>query len=197
MAKFNIADVEDVLWSVTYRCNLHCVYCSVDAGEECIGQAELETDEIDRIIEQLDKLPNLQSIILSGGEFLLSKHFEYILDKFNGRNKDIFVITNGTYTSDKIIKTLQKYRPTLMVSADSAKEEVNSLTRGKNKLELTAKNISKYLEAGIEIVLIAVVTRHNINHICDDLAQWRKCGVRNALLQQLHAEGRGDRKSVV
>jgi len=185
-------DIQDVLWTVTSRCNLNCIYCSVNAGKNIHPTKDLELWQIDRIIEQFRKMASLQSIILSGGEFLLTTHYQYILESLSLMNKNLFVITNGTYLKRETIEVLLRYMPTIMISADSSQENINAKTRGKKKLELTVRNISKYLEAGLDIVLIMVVTKYNINTIPEDLIYWRQLGVKNVLLQQLHAEGRGN-----
>ena len=191
MEEFDINKVEDVLWSLTEICNLKCIYCSVEAGPYA-PVIEPSKAEIDHILKQLRKLPNLKSLILSGGEALLSRNLPYALGEASSLCPNIYVITNGVKLPSKAVDTLRFHRPTVMVSIDSTNESINKYTRGAGILEKTLLTLKPLQSMDLPVVVISVVTRFNINGIKEDLTFLYNFGIRNVLLQQLHCEGRAD-----
>lgn len=91
---------------LTYDCNFDCSYCFESNANK--DENTLMTEEmIDRIE---DLFPNIESILLYGGEPLLEKNMEiikYIVKKYP--NKKYRIITNG-YNIDKYIDILKKIR---------------------------------------------------------------------------------------
>lgn len=186
---FDLSKIEDVLWSLTDACNLKCVYCSVEAGGEA-PCSEMPPAGIGRIFAELQTLPNLQSLILSGGEAVLSRHFPEVVERASQLCPNVFVITNGVRVGPAAWRALRMHRPTVMISIDALDERVNALTRGARTLEKSLATLGAVQAMGLTVVVISVVTRANIESIPEGLAQLYEMGVRKVLLQQLHCEGR-------
>lgn len=191
---FDINSIEDVLWSITDLCNLKCVYCSVEAGGMHKPIVEPTRIEIDIIAQQLERLPNLNSIILSGGEALLAKNFPYIIESVFKLCRQIYVITNGVMLKPRIIDSLLTFRPTVMISIDSTKEEINKITREVGALEKSLTTLKVLQSLGIDVIVISVVTKHNIDFCDEYLNNLYELGINKVLLQQLHCEGRSDKE---
>lgn len=190
MTEFNINKVEDVLWSVTDKCNLKCIYCSVADDNSYTPIIELTEEEIDHVLGQLQRLTGLKSLILSGGEALLNSKLSYILNKSVNLCPYIYIITNGTVLTTEVEIALYRYKPTVMVTIDSTSEHINCLTRGAGTLQKTLSTLDKLQKMGLTIVIISVVTRYNIENIINDLNFYYTRGLYNFLIQQLHCEGR-------
>ena len=114
--KSNIKDLGIVL---TYDCNFNCSYCfesSIDNDKK-----ELLTEDMVDRIEAL--FPDIESILLYGGEPLLEKNediIKYIIEKHP--NKEYRIITNG-YNIDKYIDILKQIKiKWLQVTLDGNKE---------------------------------------------------------------------------
>lgn len=192
MKKNTIDKIEDVLWSVTDKCNLKCIYCSVDDNSQYIPVQELTREQIDRIVLQIGKLKNLKSLILSGGEALQSDMLHYILEKSSRLCRDIYIITNGTVLTEKVQSLIKEYKPDIMVTIDCTQEDVNCITRGKNVLKKSLDTLNVLSGMGVDIIIISVITCHNIRYVISDLEYFYNKGYRNFLLQQLHCEGRAN-----
>lgn len=192
MTENTIDKIEDVLWSVTDKCNLKCIYCAVDDNTKYTPAYELTKEQIDRITLQFSKLKNLKSLILSGGEALQSNMLEYILQRSKDLCDDIYIITNGTVLTEKAEALIKEYRPNIMVTIDSTLEEINSITRGKGSLAKSFHTLNILSNLGINIIIISVITCHNIGHVENDLKYYYSKGYRNFLLQQLHCEGKAN-----
>lgn len=190
MTTFDINKVEDVLWSITEDCNLRCIYCSVDDGTSCLPIFELTKDQVDHVLSQLRALAGLKSLIISGGEALLSRNFPYVLAKASSLRSNLYVITNGVKLPSRAVDALRSHRPTVMITIDSTNEGINKYTRGIGTLEKILLTHNALQLLGLPIVVIAVITRFNIHSIREDLSFLYNRGVRNVLLQQMHCEGR-------
>lgn len=182
---FSVADVSDVLWTLTDRCNLKCLYCKV-VPHEGPKPVEPSCAEVDRIIDQLATLPSLESVIVSGGEALMSRHLDHVL----GRVKEVapiqYVITNGTTLSTRAKDALTRHRPRVMITVDSTEEARNAVTRGAGVLAKATSTIEWLQREGIFTIVIIVATRFNIRGIASTLAALQRMGVCNILIQQLH-----------
>ena len=189
MSENSFEQIEDVLWSVTDKCNLNCIYCAAADGKARHANTEMSPYQVERILSQLRLLKNLRSIILSGGEALLSRNLSYILEQSQKLCRNVFVITNGTTLFSPNEESLFFYRPTLMVTIDSSQESINRLTRGPGILKQALSTLERVRAKGLTTVIICVVTKFNIDTIVEDIKYFNRLGHTNFLLQQLHCEG--------
>ncbi len=86
---------------ITKSCNLHCLHCSADGGNE----GELSTEEIIRVLEQAKKM-GVEKIGLTGGEPLcvLSKLESIARFTANELSIPLHMHTNGTLITDALAK---------------------------------------------------------------------------------------------
>lgn len=185
VTKFALADVADVLWTLTERCNLACAYCDV-VPHGGARPHDPTRAEVDHILAQLRRLPGLQSLILSGGEALLSPHIEHVLARTGDLAPTRYLITNGTTVRARQKRLLEEHRPRTMITIDSLDEDANAKTRGEVRGPRAVDTLRWALEAGLYTVVILVLTRHNVRSVRGTLVGLARMGVQNVLLQQLH-----------
>ncbi len=186
-----LSNIEDVLWSITDICNLKCIYCSV-SDTKINNSQEPTIKELDHIMEELQTIPSLKSLILSGGEALLSTNLPYVLHNASQFCSNIFIITNGVKLTPDAFNLIKIYRPTIMITIDSVNENINCKTRGAGVLEKSLSTLNSLNNVNIPIVVILVVTKFNVDNILYDLNYYYNMGIKNILLQQLHCEGRAN-----
>ncbi|MCY2995588.1 MAG: radical SAM protein [Planctomycetota bacterium] len=178
-------EITDILWTLTSQCNLTCSYCAVRSAAS--GHIrEPSAGDIATIIRQLESLPNLESLVLTGGEALLSPHLREVLEWSSTRDFRTYVITNGTTLNDKSQAIVAQYRPCMMITMDSLNETENARTRGSGTLSRALESLSWCQAEDLDVVAISVITVHNIATICRSIERLYEHGVRNFLLQQLH-----------
>jgi cyclic pyranopterin phosphate synthase len=182
---FDILDVTDVLWTLTNRCNLRCIYCHAIPHARTL-EPEPTGTQIDHVLQQLRLLPALQSLIVSGGEALISPHVERVLQQAEAIAPVCYVITNGTVLGQRQKQLLRAYHPRTMVSVDSIDETKNTTTRGPGVLRKSLDSIKWLLDSGIYTIVIIVLTRSNCDGIQNTIESLYETGVRNILVQQLH-----------
>jgi radical SAM protein with 4Fe4S-binding SPASM domain len=102
-----------VSWNLTYRCNLACEHCYLDAGgTPLVGTAnfadrsELGTDECFRVIDEIAAFAPECVTILTGGEPLLRRDILEIVRRAAERGLWVVVGTNGVSITENLARRL-------------------------------------------------------------------------------------------
>jgi radical SAM protein with 4Fe4S-binding SPASM domain len=102
-----------ISWNLTYRCNLACEHCYLDAGgapqvgtENFADRSELGTDECFRVIDDIAAFAPECLTILTGGEPLLRRDILEIVRRASERELWVVVGTNGVKITENLAKRL-------------------------------------------------------------------------------------------
>ena len=102
-----------VSWNLTYRCNLACEHCYLDAGgapqvgtENFADRSELGTDECFRVIDEIAAFAPECVTILTGGEPLLRRDILEIVRRAAERGLWVVVGTNGVRITENLARRL-------------------------------------------------------------------------------------------
>jgi radical SAM protein with 4Fe4S-binding SPASM domain len=102
-----------VSWNLTYRCNLACEHCYLDAGgsplvdsENFADRSELGTEECFRVIDELAAFAPECVTILTGGEPLLRRDILEIVRRAAERGLWVVVGTNGVRITENVAQRL-------------------------------------------------------------------------------------------
>ena len=98
-----------VSWNLTYRCNLACEHCYLDAGgtplvgtENFADRSELGTEECFGVIDEIATFAPECITILTGGEPLLRRDILEIVRRASERGLWVVVGTNGVRISENV-----------------------------------------------------------------------------------------------
>ena len=102
-----------VSWNLTYRCNLACEHCYLDAGgtpqvgtENFADRSELGTEECFRVIDDIAAFAPECLTILTGGEPLLRRDILEIVRRAAERQLWVVVGTNGVRITENVARRL-------------------------------------------------------------------------------------------
>jgi AdoMet-dependent heme synthase len=102
-----------VSWNLTYRCNLACEHCYLDAGpkplvgtENFADRSELGTEECFRVIDEIADFAPECLTILTGGEPLLRRDILEIVRRAAERGLWVVVGTNGVRITENVAQRL-------------------------------------------------------------------------------------------
>jgi radical SAM protein with 4Fe4S-binding SPASM domain len=102
-----------ISWNLTYRCNLACEHCYLDAGgapqvgsENFADRSELGTEECFRVIDEIAAFAPECLTILTGGEPLLRRDILEIVRRAAERELWVVVGTNGVRITDNLSRRL-------------------------------------------------------------------------------------------
>jgi AdoMet-dependent heme synthase len=104
-----------VSWNLTYRCNLACEHCYLDAGgapqvgtENFADRSELGTEECFRVIDEIAAFAPECVTILTGGEPLLRRDILEIVRRAAERELWVVVGTNGVRITENVAVRLKE-----------------------------------------------------------------------------------------
>ena len=102
-----------VSWNLTYRCNLACEHCYLDAGgtpqvgtENFADRSELGTEECFKVIDEIAAFAPECVTILTGGEPLLRRDILEIVKRASERGLWVVVGTNGVRITENVARRL-------------------------------------------------------------------------------------------
>ena len=102
-----------ISWNLTYRCNLACEHCYLDAGttplvgtENFADRSELGTEECFRVIDEIAAFAPECVTILTGGEPLLRRDILEIVRRASERGLWVVVGTNGVCITENVARRL-------------------------------------------------------------------------------------------
>ena len=103
-----------VSWNLTYRCNLACEHCYLDAGpkplvgtENFADRSELGTEECFKVIDEIAGFAPECVTILTGGEPLLRRDILEIVQRAAERGLWVVVGTNGVRITENVARHLK------------------------------------------------------------------------------------------
>src|SRR5687767_2965296 len=102
-----------ISWNLTYRCNLACEHCYLDAGgtplvgtENFADRSELGTEECFKVIDEIAAFAPECLTILTGGEPLLRRDILEIVRRAAERELWVVVGTNGVRITENVARRL-------------------------------------------------------------------------------------------
>ncbi|MFM0091743.1 GTP 3',8-cyclase MoaA [Paraburkholderia sediminicola] len=166
--------LRDLRISVTDRCNFRCVYCM---PKEVFGKDYpflprrelLSFEEIERIARVFVDL-GVEKIRLTGGEPLLRKDLEYLVERLArlrtpwGADVDLTLTTNGSLLSCKAQSLWNAGMKRITVSLDSIDETVFQRMNGAGfPAALVLEGIDAALRVGFAPVKVNMVVKRGVN----------------------------------
>jgi pyrroloquinoline quinone biosynthesis protein E len=153
-----------LLCELTYRCPLHCAFCSnpTDLAE---GGQELDTEGWLRVLREARALGAVQ-LGLSGGEPLARDDLEVIVEEAHRLGYYINLITSGVGLNEKRIAALKAAGlDHIQLSFQDSTREMNDFLSSTRTFDLKSKVASLIKAHGYPMVLNVVLHRFNIDHV--------------------------------
>ncbi len=147
---------------LTLRCNARCVFCSIwkrDFQKEV--HQEMKTEEVKRIIDDLEKL-GVQILVLTGGEPTLRKDLPELLSYTSEKGMIANIATNGFNLYDLVISGKLKDVGWVMVSIDWPDAARHNKYRKIDVFDNAVKGIKALVKLRKSVLISSVVTKENI-----------------------------------
>ncbi len=163
-----------VSWNLTYRCNLACEHCYLDAGpkpaledDAFADRAELDTDGCRAIVDQIAAFAPEALTILTGGEPLLRRDILEIARHAHARGLWVVVGTNGVRITESLSRILAEAGVRGMaLSLDSLDaERHDGFRRVRGAWRNTVEGASILRDAGLPFLVQTTVGRHNLGEL--------------------------------
>jgi pyrroloquinoline quinone biosynthesis protein E len=153
-----------LLAELTYRCPLHCVYCSNPVDYTRYGE-ELSTDEWRRVLREARSLGAAQ-LGFSGGEPLMRDDLELLAAEAHWLGYYSNLITSGVGLNERRIAALREAGlDHIQVSFQDSTREMNDFLSSTRTFELKRRVARLVKQHGYPMVLNVVLHRLNIDHV--------------------------------
>lgn len=148
---------------LTQRCNLNCKYCY---DKKNINKwSELNIQKWFTIIDKL-KNAGIEKLVFTGGEPLLYKNIENIIDYAHKKRFYIELLSNGTLLDKNTV--ILKYINSAIISLDSLYASTNELTRRHSKNYSVLEQLKELPnEYKSKITIRSVITKENVDTISE------------------------------
>ncbi|HEY6824967.1 MAG TPA: pyrroloquinoline quinone biosynthesis protein PqqE, partial [Steroidobacteraceae bacterium] len=157
-----------LLAELTYRCPLHCVYCSNPVDYTRYGE-ELATEDWRRVLREARELGAAQ-LGFSGGEPLMRDDLEALAAEAHRLGYYSNLITSGVGLNERRIAALrQAGLDHIQVSFQDSTREMNDFLSSTRTFELKRRVARLVKQHGYPMVLNVVLHRLNIDHVAQIL----------------------------
>jgi len=154
-----------LLAEITYQCPLQCAFCYNPTDFDKHTQNELDTDAWIKVLRQSRDLGAAQ-LGISGGEPLLRKDIEEIVQEASSLGYYSNLITSGAGMNEKRIDALKDGGlDHIQLSMHDITEEINNFITNTKTFKLKQKIAAMIKDRGYPMVLNVVLHRYNIDHI--------------------------------
>lgn len=149
---------------ITDRCNLKCNGCY--SADERYDKQELSLDDLNKVIDNLKSI-KLENIIISGGEPMIRKDLDKILEKIKNqlKPKNLIVITNGTIHDFNLLENMAKHLDILSVTLDTYSSDCRAFLREEKIFDRIMYFIKKAKELKINLSILPTINHQNIDYI--------------------------------
>ncbi|MCP3979684.1 MAG: radical SAM protein [bacterium] len=163
-----------VSWNLTYRCNLACEHCYLDAGgsplvqsEAFADRGELDTDGCRKVVDDIAQFAPEALTILTGGEPLLRRDILEIIRYANGKKLWVVVGTNGVSITPTLADLLKKEGVRgLALSLDALDAERHDGFRAiQGAWKNTVRGARILHERGLPFIVQTTVGSHNLTQL--------------------------------
>ena len=153
-----------IQFQYNYTCNFTCVHCSVKKFQGKSNRRSFTMDDVKSLSRQADEM-GLARFVITGGEPLVFKDFDALVEAIDPQKFYINCDTNGWFLNEskaKHIKSIGVDR--IQLSIDSLDAEEHDKFRkapGSHERAMRAVDIAR--DAGLEIFIQTVVTKQRLH----------------------------------
>lgn len=158
-----------LLLEITNRCNFRCSYCHVPFDH--MQDTLLSESKIDEILGELHLL-KFTKLAISGGEPLLYRGLEKILQIAKKHEFNLDLCTNGSLLTETKVRMLRRYMDQITVTMDCLDDEIFHQMKGiRNGFKAVVNGMNKLLAHDFQVNVTIVLTRLNHSKL-EATTQW-------------------------
>ena len=175
--------LRDLRISVTDRCNFRCVYCMpkdvFDSDYQFLPHQDLLTFEEITRVAQIARDHGVEKIRLTGGEPLLRRHLERLIEMLARLDLDLTLTTNGSALAQKAQSLYDAGLTRITVSLDSLDD---ATFRAMNDVDFPVQKVLDAIDAaaaiGFKPIKVNAVIKRDVNdqHIVDMARRFKGSG---------------------
>jgi radical SAM protein with 4Fe4S-binding SPASM domain len=155
------------VWELTARCNMRCLHCGSNLGSPRKQGADLTLDECLRLCHELSAL-GCEEVALSGGEPLLSDHWEEVARSLSILGIRVSLMSNGfLLDSDTALRARRAGIGLVGLSLDGTEATHNRIRQHPQSFARLCEAIAHARRAGLEVCLVTHLNTLNLGELPD------------------------------
>jgi len=155
-----------VVWNCTHRCNLKCIHCYSQSGEQTV-ENELTRREGEALLEDLAEF-GVPVVLFSGGEPLTREDLPQLIKRTGELGMRTVVSTNGTLIDEKTAEKLKESAVSYVGISLDGMRQTNDWFRGQEgAFEAALRGIRLCRMAGVKVGLRFTINKRNAAEIPD------------------------------
>ena len=163
-----------ISWNLTYRCNLACEHCYLDAGGKpavdtpaFADRSELDTEACFRVVDEIAAFAPDGLLILTGGEPLLRRDIVDIIRYAAARDLWVVVGTNGVKITANLAAILKREGVRGLSLSLDALDEVrhDAFRRVTGAFRNTVEGAKILAREGLPFIVQTTVGSHNVHEL--------------------------------
>lgn len=193
-ALFRKSDPWRVVADLNEACNIRCSYCHIDAlfGKDARNSRTLSPDVVGTLLHDADQM-HVFDVTLTGGEITIMPN----LDEYLQTVKDlgftsVQMITNGTRLSEGLAMELKDAGIQRISISIDGPEGSNDGARGERVWRRAWKGVKNSIAAGLDVNVISVLGKHNIDDWHELPPLLKQAGVRSQNISLMCRLGRAE-----
>lgn len=154
------------IWEITSACNLSCLHCDNHSSRPALRELDR-----DRLLETCGELAELgcRCVDVTGGEPMLSPHWQLLCQSLSSRNIDVVLVTNGTLLDAATVQQATRSGVrTISVSIDGLKpthDATRRFVRGTESAFEAAVAGIRCASGRVPVSVITQVNRTNLGEL--------------------------------
>lgn len=152
-----------IQFQYNYTCNFRCIHCSVKRFQGKNDARQFTIADVKELARQADEM-GLARFVITGGEPLVFKDFDALVEAIDPQKFYINIDTNGWFLDKKRAKHIKRIgvdRVQLSIDSLDANEH-DRFRKAKGSHERAMKAVDASLEAGLGIFIQTVVTKQRL-----------------------------------
>ncbi len=181
------------LWEFTWRCDLRCAHCLVDAGPTEL--IELDTAEALDLVDQIADL-GVTAVTLSGGEPLLRPDWTNVAERITRRGLIFRLATTGNLVDEEVVEHLVGIgAQRVVMSVDGTRETHDHIrqpahSRAPSRFDRVMRAMDLLAPGSVGASVITSVMQPNLPELPAIHALLKERGVEQWTIQLAHPTGR-------
>jgi heme d1 biosynthesis radical SAM protein NirJ len=181
-----------VVWTMSRRCNLHCVHCYSDSSDAWY-QGELTDEEAKRMLDDLAAF-RIPALLMSGGEPLYHPRFFESASYAKSLGLRLTLSTNGTLIDESVAQRIKAIGFSYVGISFDGLGAVNDRFRGRRgAFDLALSGLRHLKAAGQKVGLRFTLTQRNFDALPEIFELVEREGIDRVCFYHLVYSGRGSR----
>lgn len=183
-----------VVTDLNEACNIQCSYCHIDAlfGKDARDSRTLPPALVSKLLRDADEM-GVFDVTFTGGEVTTMPNFDQYLEGVRDLDfTSVQIITNGTLLSTSRAAELKEAGIQRVSISIDGPESSNDEARGKGVWRRAWRGVESSVAAGLDVNVISVLGKHNIDNWYDLPPLLKQAGVRSQNISLMCRLGRAE-----